>query len=82
MIYREGGKGSKIPNIIDMISTGIKRSSRLANKPKQKCVLFAKFSLAVIGSCGLAKNHQIQHIQETNRNFYGTLNHFVPIIFV
>ena len=35
--------------MIDMASTGLRISSRLANKPRKKYGLFAKFSLAVIG---------------------------------
>ena len=46
MPYREGdkgSKGSKIPNIVDMASTGIGIPDRLDNKPIQKYGLFAKF---------------------------------------
>ena len=59
----------------------------MANKPKQKYGLFAKFSLAVIGACEVAKNPQIfltranQRIQEINRHFDVTLNHFGPKLF-
>ena len=68
--------------MIDIVSTGLSRSVRLANKPKQKYGLFAKFSLALIGACEVANNSHIfltrvnQHIQEINRHFDGTLNHF------
>ena len=59
MTYREGEKGSKMPKMIDLASTGLRRSSRLANKPKQKYGLFDKFSLAVIGACKVANNPHI-----------------------
>ena len=44
--------------------------------------------MAVIGACEVAKNPQIfltranQRIQEINRYFDVTLNHFGPILFV
>ena len=57
--YQEGDKGSKIPNIIDLVSTGLRRAARLANKPKQKYGLFAKFYLSVIVSCEVDKNPHI-----------------------
>ena len=83
----EGEKGSKIPNMIYLELTGIRISDRLAKKPKQKDGVFAKLSLAVIGSCEVAKNPHIfitisnQHIQEINIHFDGTLNHFCPMVF-
>ena len=55
--------------MIDIVSTGLSRSVRLANKPKQKYGLFAKFSLAVIGAYDVDKNPHTyltisnQHIQ-------------------
>ena len=73
--------------MIDMEPTGLKISARLANKPRQVYGLFAKFSLALIGACEVAKNFQIfltranQHIQEISRHFYGTLNNFGPMVF-
>ena len=73
--------------MIDLESTGLRRSAGLANKHKQKYSLFDKFSLAVIVACELDKNPHIfltivnQHIQEINRNFDGTLNHYSPMIF-
>ena len=48
----------------------MRRSERLAKKTKQKYGLFAKFSLAVIGACEVAKKPRIfltisnQHIRE------------------
>ena len=59
MPYREGERGSKIPNIIDPASTGPRISARLANKTKQIYGIFSKFSLAVIGSCEVAKKPHI-----------------------
>ena len=59
-----------MPKTIDMVSTSIRISTRLDNKPKQEYILFDKFALAVIGSCEVAKNPLIfitrvnQHIQE------------------
>ena len=41
--------------MIDMASTGLRRSSRLNNKYKQKYGLFSKLSVAVIGACEVAK---------------------------
>ena len=57
------------------------------NKPKRKYGLFSKLSLALIEACEVAKKPHIfitrenQHIQEINRHFDGTLNHFGPIVF-
>ena len=73
--------------MIDLASTCLRRSARLANKTEQNHGLFAKFSLAVIGSCDVAKNPHIfltitnRHIQEINRHFDGTLNTFDPMVF-
>ena len=67
-------KMDKMYNIINLASTGLRRSNSLANKPK-KYGLFAILSLEVIGSCGVDKNPHIfitrsnQHIQEVNRHF-------------
>ena len=73
--------------IIDLASIGLRISARLANKPKQKYVVFTKLSLVLFVACELAKNSHIfltganQHIWEIHRHFYGTLNHFGPIVF-
>ena len=48
--------GSKVPKMIDLVSTSLRVYARLDNKPKQKYGLFAKFSLSVIGRCEVAKN--------------------------
>ena len=50
----EGGKGSKTPKMINLESTGIKRSARLDNKLEQKYVLFDKLSLLLAGARELA----------------------------
>ena len=42
--------------MIDTGLTGLRRSDRLADQPKQKYGIFAKFSLAVIVACKLAEN--------------------------
>ena len=61
--------------MIDMASTGLRRSARLANKPIRKYGLFDKLSLSVIGECEVAKNLHIfltianQQIHEINRHF-------------
>ena len=71
MLYREGdkgGKGSKMPKIIDLVSTGLRKSVRFANKPKQRYGLFGKFSLVVIGSCEVDKNLHIFLTRETETN--------------
>ena len=52
-------KGPKMPKMIDRESTDLCRSSELANKPRLKYGLFAKFSLSVIGDCKVAKNPRI-----------------------
>ena len=58
-----------MPRMINLASTGPSRYASLANKPRQKYVLFAKLSLELIGACEVAKNPQIfltteiQHIQ-------------------
>ena len=53
--------------MIDIVSTGLRRSVRLANKPKQKYGLFAKFSLAVIGACEVNNTPPNQRIHELYR---------------
>ena len=73
--------------MIDMASTGLRRSSRLANKPRQKYGLFSKLSWAVIGACEVSNNLHIfiaianQHNQDINRHFDGTLNKNFPVVF-
>ena len=73
--------------MIDLASTSLRKYARLVNKPKQKCGLFAKFSLAVIGSFEVYNNPHIfitranQNIQEINRHFDGTLKHYGPMVF-
>ena len=71
--------------MINMASTGLRRFVRLDNKPI-KYGLFDKFSLAVIGSCEVAKDPHIfitrssQHIQEINLHLNLTLNHYGIIL--
>ena len=36
---------------IDLSSTGLRRSHRFSNKPKQKYGIFDKLSLALVGAC-------------------------------
>ena len=73
--------------MIDLASTSLRRYASLVNKPKQKCGLFAKFLLAVIGSFEVYNNPHIfitranQNIQEIHINFDGTLNHSGPMVF-
>ena len=73
--------------MIDLASTGLWRSYRLYNKPKQKYGIFAKFSLEVVLACEVAINPHIllprenQHIQEINRHFGGDLYHFSTMVF-
>ena len=50
--------------MLDMASTGLRRSEILENKPKQKYGLFTKFSLAVVGACEMTKNSHI--LDKTN----------------
>ena len=60
--YRKGDKvekGSKLTNIIYLTSYGLRRSSRLANKPKSKYGLFAKVSLEVFEACEVAKEPHV-----------------------
>ena len=83
----KGVKESKIPKMLDLESTYLRRYYGLDNKPKQKYGLFATFSLAVVGACEVSNNTKIfltrsnQHIQEINRHFDTTLNNFGPMIF-
>ena len=85
--YCEGEKGSKMSKMINLASTGHRRSESLSNKTRQKYGLFSKFSLSVIGSCEVDKNPHIfitranQHIKETHRYFYGELNNYDPMAF-
>ena len=80
-------KGIKIPKMIDIAQTDIRRYTRLANKPKQKYGIFDKSSFSLIGACEATKNPYIfitrsnGHLQEINRNFDGTLNHYGPMAF-
>ena len=48
-------KGSKMNIMLDMASTGLKISTILANKMKQKYSLFSKFLLSLFGACEIAK---------------------------
>ena len=74
--------GSKMSYMINLASTGIWRSARLANTPRQKYGLFSKFSLALIGAYEVAMNPHIyitrstQCIQKIKRHFDGTSNHY------
>ena len=74
--------------IINLESTGSKRSETFANKPRQRYGLFAKLSLSVIGACEVANNPHIfitidnQHIQDIVRHFDGTLNQYGLIVLV
>ena len=45
-----------MPKTIYLVSTGIRISARLDNKPKQKYCLFDKLSLVVVGVCEVDKN--------------------------
>ena len=87
MTYCEEGKRSKVPKMIDMVSTDIRRSALLANKAKHKYGLFAKFSLLLIVVCEVANNPHIfltranQHIQEINRHFDVILNYYGTMVF-
>ena len=73
--------------MMDLSSTGLRRSYRSDNKPKQKYDLFHKLLLAVIVACEVTKNPHIflsrvnQHIQEIFIQFHETLNHFGHIVF-
>ena len=70
-------KGSKIPKTINMTSTGLRRSARLANKPRQKYVLFTKFILTVMGACDMDNNPHVfltrenKQSKKINRHFDG-----------
>ena len=76
-----------MPNIIDMVSIGLRISTGLDNKLIQKYGLFEKFSLAVFGACEVDNNPHIfitrsnQQIQLINRHFYGTLNNYGFLVF-
>ena len=47
---------SKMPKMVDLASTDLRRFARLANKPRQKYGLFSKLSLELIGACDVDKN--------------------------
>ena len=76
-----------MPNMINLESTGLRRSTRLDNKPRQKYGLFYKFSLEVIVACDVAKNYNIfltranQPIHEIIIHFDRNLNHYGPMVF-
>ena len=59
MTSHEVEKVSKMPKIIYLVSTGLRRSSRFDNKPKQEYFLFAKLSLSVIRACEVDKNPHV-----------------------
>ena len=71
-----------MPNMNNLSSTGLSRSSSLGNK-----FLFDKFPILVIGSCDVDITPHIfltrenQDIQEINIHFDGKLNHFGPMVF-
>ena len=48
-----------MPKIIELVSTGLRRSASLDNKPKQKYGLFDKLLYSVIVECELDKNPHI-----------------------
>ena len=80
-------KKVKNPKIINLAPTGLGRSSRLDDKPKNKYSSFSKFSLAVIGAYNMVKNLHMfptganQHIKLMNGIFDGTLYYFGPMLF-
>ena len=82
----DGEKETKMPKMIDLAPTGLRRSERLANETRQKYGLVAKFSLSLIGTCEVIKNPHIfltranQHIKEINKHFDGNLNHYDPAV--
>ena len=86
-IRYQGQNNIKMHKTINLESTDISRSVRLVNKPKQKCCLFAKFSLSLVVACDVANNPHIfitrsnQHIHKIDRHFDGTLNHFSSMVF-
>ena len=65
----EGKELSKMANIVDLATTGLRISSRLDNKPKQKYGFFSKLLLEGVEACGMAEKYHIfltrsnQHIQ-------------------
>ena len=79
--------GIKIPKLIDLASTGLRKYIILAKQPRQKYVLFAKFSLAVTWVYKVDNNPHIflirenQHIQEINRHIHRTLNQYGSMFF-
>ena len=78
---------SKTPKMINLVSTGLKRSGILDIKPQKKYSLFAKYSFTVVAAREVAnKTHTFltrenQNIQEFKRHFDGTLKHFCPMLF-
>ena len=87
MPSHEEEKGTKMPKMVNLASSGLRRYTRLANKTRKKNSLFTKFSLAVTGACKVDKNPHVfltrsnQHIQEIDRNFDGNLKHYGPMVF-
>ena len=59
MKYREVEKIPKNSKTIDLASTGLRRPVKLDSKPKEKIVLFPKFSLAEIGAREVDKKPHI-----------------------
>ena len=53
-----------MPKMLDLESTFPSRSTRLADKHKQKCGLFVIISLALVGACEVDKNPHIFLIRE------------------
>ena len=74
MPYHEGEKGSKMPNMIGLVSTGLRRYIILANKPKQKG-LFSELSLPAVGACEVANNPHIflTRANQQSKKFMDTL---------
>ena len=55
----------KTLKMLGMEPTGLRRSARLANKPKQKYGLFAKLSLELIVSCEVDNNPTYFQLDQT-----------------
>ena len=79
-----------MPKMINIVSTGLQRPSRLADKPqtaKWVSNVFTILSLAVIIACQVFKHPQTlftrvnQHIQDININSNVTISHFGHMVF-
>ena len=75
---------SQIPKIINLASNGLRRYPGIADKQKSikfRFILFTIFFLGLIGNLQTFLKISNQNIQDINRKFDVTINHFGHMVF-